>query len=303
MPYTVYNMLFLVLKRGPMKKVFLSFFVLVVFISCSNNADSNAPYRMASESAPVPAMEAKKSSLPEMDSTVNPRAESVVVQRKRILNAYLEMRVQDVTATEKELTRRTIAAGGWIVSSSFYLDELTLAVKIPADKYDSFLSDSEILGEIESKSVSSDDVTEYYFDLKNRIKNKKILQNRFREYLEKADSMEDILAVERQLNDVTTEIEKLEGSFRGLNRDIDYSTITFQLSPSVTETVSRGIPSFSRTFSTLGYKILSFFYYLFFGVIYLVVFGVPLVLVMGLIYILGWGKIGLIRKFFRKLRK
>ncbi len=277
--------------------------VLLFLISCSNNGESDTAYRMAPEAAPLPAVEAKKSSLSESNSAVNSQAESVVVQRKRILNAYLEMRVQDISAAEKEITRRTLAAGGWIVSSSLYWDELTLVVKIPADKYESFLSNSEVLGEIESKSVSSDDVTEYYFDLENRIKNKKILQNRFREYLEKADSMEDILSVERQLNDVTTEIEQLEGSFRGLNRDIDYSTVTFQLSPPVTETVSKSIPSFYRTFSTLGYKILSFLYYLLFGVIYLVVFGIPLVLILGLIYILGWGRIGLIRRFFGKLRK
>ncbi len=286
-----------------MKQLLVILFLGLFFlISCTNNSSQDGAYKMAAEPAPLSYSGEKDLSTSAVRSTDSPTPKSAVVERKRILNAQLEMRVDDVYAAERELINRTRKLGGWIISSSLFWDEVTLVVKIPADKYELFLSDSETLGEIESKSESSDDVTEYYYDLENRIKNKKLLQARFRAYLEKADSMEDILAVERQLSDVTTEIERLEGTFRGLNRDIDYSTVSFQLLPPLTETVSGRIPSFYKTFATLGYKVLSFLYYLLFGVIYLLIFGIPIVLVLGLIYILGWGRIGLIRRFFKKLK-
>ena len=68
--------------------------------------------------------------------------------------------------------------------------------------------------------------------------------------------MDDILAAEGQLNDVTTEIEQLEGSFQGLNQDIDYSTVTFVLRSSVIESSPGNFPSFTKAFSSLKYVVL-----------------------------------------------
>ena len=102
---------------------------------------------------------------------------------------------------------------------------------------------------------------------------------------------------------MTTEIEQLEGSFRGLNRDIDYSTVTFSFSPPLVETVYNRVPSFYNAFSTLKYAVITFLYYLTFILIYLIIFGIPVILILGLIYVTGWGEIGLIRRFFAKLRK
>lgn len=278
--------------------------VSLFFLSCSKSSYGEADYKMAAESAGAPAQSEMSKSSVEIDDSMGRSVDSPqVLGRKRIMNAYLEITVKDVVSAEKELSRRTLDAGGWIVSSSLYWGELSLVVKIPSEKFESFLLSSETIGKVNSKSISTDDVTESFYDLENRIKNKTILRDRFRDYLEKADSIEDILSVERQLNDVTTEIEQLEGAFRGLNRDIDYSTVTFLLNPPVGEVVSNKVPSFSEAFSTLGYKVLSFLYYLLFILIYLVIFGIPVILVLGLIYVVGWGKVGLVRRFFGKLKK
>jgi hypothetical protein len=288
-----------------MKQIIASIIVIsLVFISCSNSSYGEAEYKMAAEPSVVPQLTGTDDrSIPANDTIVGPGVSSASRERIRIMNAHLEMTVGDIISTEKELSKRTLDSGGWIVSSNLYWEEISLVVKVPAENFETFLISSENMGEIDSKSVTSDDVTELYFDLKSRIENKIILRDRFRAYLEKSDSMDDILSVERQLSDVTTEIEQLEGSFRGLNRDVDYSTVTFILRSPVVISTADNFPSFTKAFSSLKYIIVSFFYYLFFIIIYLIIFGVPIVLVLGLIYVLGWGKVGLIRKFFGKLRK
>ncbi len=278
--------------------------VLLVVLSCEKSSYREFEDTAAVKSAAAPVLPEMSRSTAEAEVFESSSADSSPArERKRIVNAYLELTVKDVNSAEKEINLRTLEAGGWIVSSELYGGSISLVVKIPAGKFESFLSSSEKIGKVDSRSISTDDVTESYYDLENRIKNKSILRERFRDYLKKADSIEDILSVERQLNDVTTEIERLEGSFRGLNRDIDYSTVTFNLKPPVSETVSNKVPSFSRAFSVLKYKVFSFFYYLLFLLIYLVIFGIPVILIAGLIYFIGWGKVGLIRRFFKKLKK
>lgn len=288
-----------------MKRIFVILPALILLIlSCSKSSYGEADYKMAAELPGSPVLSGMDDrSIPENDVIDGTDSSPSIRDRKRIMNAYLEITVEDVVSTEKEISKRVLDSGGWIVSSDLYWGEISLVVKVPAKNFESFLADSEKIGEVDSKSVTADDVTESYYDLKGRIENKIILRDRFRAYLEKANSMDDILAVERQLNDVTTEIEQLEGSFLGLSRDIDYSTVTFILRSPVVENTSGNFPSFSKAFSSLKYIVVSFFYYLLFIIIYLILFGVPVVLVLGMIYVFGWGKVGLIRRFFWKLKR
>ncbi len=288
-----------------MKRIIAMMIVIsLIFLSCSKSSYGESDYKMAAEPAGVPPLTGMDDRSVVNEDVIDGSVDSSQIRdRKRIMNAYLEITVEDVNYTEKEISKRVLDSGGWIVSSTLYWGEISLVVKVPAKNFESFLSDSEKIGKVDSKSITTDDVTESYFDLKSRIENKIILRDRFRAYLEKANSMDDILSVERQLNDVTTEIEQLEGTFRGLNRDIDYSTVTFILRSTVVESSSNNFPSFAKAFSSLKYMVVSFFYYLLFIIIYLIIFGVPVVLILGLIYVLGWGKVGLIRRFFGKLRK
>jgi hypothetical protein len=57
------------------------------------------------------------------------------------------------------------------------------------------------------------------------LKNKKSLEERYRDLLIKAETVKDILEIERNINQVRTEIEQLEGQFRYLSQQISYSTL------------------------------------------------------------------------------
>src|SRR5690606_37991293 len=70
-----------------------------------------------------------------------------------------------------------------------------------------------------------EDVTERYYDLRTRIKNKKILEQRYLALLDKATEVKDILEIENNLNQVRIEIEGLEGQFNYLSKQVRFSTI------------------------------------------------------------------------------
>ena len=104
-----------------------------------------------------------------------------------------------------------------------------LSIRVPSDKYDSLLNRiSGIAFKVDSKYSNTDEVTERYYDLQSRIQNKKELEKRYREILTKANEVKDILEIERNLNEVRTDIEMMEGQFNYLSNQIKFSSLQVQ---------------------------------------------------------------------------
>ncbi len=80
------------------------------------------------------------------------------------------------------------------------------------------------------RNVTGQDVTEEFIDLEARIKTQKALELQFLEIMKQATKVADALEVQRQIADVRTEIEKLEGRKRFLANQSSLSTITVNLS-------------------------------------------------------------------------
>jgi len=59
---------------------------------------------------------------------------------------------------------------------------------------------AQALGQIISKNIDAQDVTDEYTDLQLRLKNAEALRDRFAAILEKAANVKDTLEVERELN-------------------------------------------------------------------------------------------------------
>jgi len=111
-------------------------------------------------------------------------------------------------------------------SKSSHQINYNLTVRVPAPTYDTLFSSVVFLAKkVINKYSNQEDVTERYYDLETRIKNKKALETTYVELLKKASEIKDILDIERNLNQVRTDIERLEGQFRYLSKQVSYSTI------------------------------------------------------------------------------
>jgi len=101
-----------------------------------------------------------------------------------------------------------------------------LTIRVPSTIYDTLYSSiSSLAFRLDNRYSNIEDVTERYYDLKTRIKNKKALEERYIQLLEKTSSIKDILEIEKNLNEVRTEVERLQGQFNYLSKQVNFSTI------------------------------------------------------------------------------
>lgn len=111
-------------------------------------------------------------------------------------------------------------------SKSDYRIKYSLTIRVPSTDYDTLLvSISSFADKLDHKYSNIEDVSERYYDLQTRIKNKKALETRYVELLKKAYAISDILEIERNLNSVRTDIENLQGQFNFLSKQVSLSTI------------------------------------------------------------------------------
>lgn len=127
---------------------------------------------------------------------------------------------------------------GYIASSNVYfrnyydtqrLRSGEFAIRIPRDKVKQFKSQIPEIGNLVNESTSKEDVTMYYTDTESRLKVLEIKESRLLSLLEKAEKIEDIIAIENQLSNVISEKEELKKTLVNLDDRIDYSTINLSL--------------------------------------------------------------------------
>jgi HD superfamily phosphohydrolase len=115
--------------------------------------------------------------------------------------------------------------------------ESNFTIRVPSSNFDQLFEALKPLAKrIENQSINLQDVTEQFIDVESRIKNRKALEDRYRELLKQAKDINDILTIERQLNQIRSEIESQEGRLKYLNDQVDMSTIqlnAFEIKPFV----------------------------------------------------------------------
>jgi len=162
------------------------------------------------------------------------------MNRKIIQDAEVELEVDSPLETQRSVTSLAESHGGFVVTSeskqrqsedpSQRVMDVTLVIRVPAPQFgptrDAILGLSKRV--LDSKSTGQD-VTEEFIDLEARVKTQKALEAQFLEIMKQAHKVEDALEVQRQIAEVRTEIEKLEGRKRFLENRSSLSTITVNL--------------------------------------------------------------------------
>jgi len=284
-------------------------FVIALFAGCSRNESAFAslersPKLMAeAQGAPMaPEAPLMKESRVRQDSVEAAKpASDITGQRKLIYTASLTVAVENVQTAAKALEAQLATYKAYTASQDWYEASVSYEIKVPVEHFTALLDTLGTAGKIRRKTVQARDVTEYYYDLENRLKNKRILVERYQTYLKNAKNVEELLQVERFLNDATTELESLEGNFRGLVKQIDYATISLTIESQITPTT--GLPSLGEQIQNLFASFGNFLKTAVVVVIALAIYGVPLVLLLALLWLLLFGRIGLVKRLFSLVSK
>ncbi len=192
--------------------------------SAAGSAPGSAVGKAAGDTGPVPARAAD----PAIGSTA-----SITLKPALIRTAELTVVVDDVPGQAAAADAAARAAGGVIAgddrSGSGAGAHATLVLEVPPDRMDAVLDQLGRLGDEQSRSSSTKDVTEDVADVDARVASMQASIARVRAILSRAEKIGDVVSVEGELSRRTTELESLQARQRALAGQVDFATITLQL--------------------------------------------------------------------------
>jgi Domain of unknown function (DUF4349) len=157
------------------------------------------------------------------------------ISRKIIYDAQVDVIVDSVDPVSRKVGTLVQDARGYIAEQSVTgspgsLRSMRWRIRVPVESFESLVNSVISLGELERNSRTSQDVTEQYYDIEARIKNKKIEEQTLNKILqERSGKLEDVLKVEVELSRVRGETEQLEGKIRVLENMSSLATLTLNI--------------------------------------------------------------------------
>ncbi len=154
------------------------------------------------------------------------------IPRKIIYTADIELIADNFDQVAKEITTLIAKYGGYLAETDVQGspgENRTgrWKARVPVEAFDSFVESVVALGELQRRQSNSQDVTEEFYDLEARVKNKKVEEQRLVEHLkESTGKLKDILDVEKEISRVREEIERIEGRLRLLANLTSLTTVT-----------------------------------------------------------------------------
>lgn len=204
-------------------------------------------------------------------------ATALPADRKLIRTIRMDAETEDLTALLDSLTARIAELGGYVETkeqyngsaySGYRRRNLSVTVRIPADKADEFVAQVGKNANVVSSSETVEDVTLQYVDTESQVKALETEQERLMELLAQAESLDDILLIEGRLTDVRYELERYASYLRTLENQISYATVYIDITevteytpvveeePTAWERIVRG---FSRSIRNIGKGVKEFF--------------------------------------------
>lgn len=160
--------------------------------------------------------------------------------RKLIRTVELEMETKEFERMMSELEAQVQDIGGYIENLETYNGSnysgyrssrwANLTIRIPREALNGFLQNMSEIGNVVRRSDSVEDVTLSYVDMESRRDTLRAEQARLLELLEKADTVEDMIALEERLSNVRYYLESMESRLRTIDNQVDYSTVHLNLS-------------------------------------------------------------------------
>lgn len=147
-------------------------------------------------------------------------------KRHIIRTASLTLSVENIDEKINALSSLVEGYGGYVKSNNRYTEKrASLNIKIPSVKFDIFITEVLNLGKVTSNSTSSRDVTDQVIDIDARMKNLIVLRSRYRELLGKANTVKEIISIEKELSKIQTEIDTIEGRRKLLLDQVAMSSV------------------------------------------------------------------------------
>jgi hypothetical protein len=152
--------------------------------------------------------------------------------KKIVKTANLNAELKNYKNFSQQLSEKVKKYGGYISqeeqSQSDYQIQNAVVIKVPVDQFENALTDlTKDVSKLNEKHISSADVTSQLVDGKSRLEAKKQVRLRYLDLLKQAKNMEEILTVQKEINDIQEDIELVNGRINTLSHESAMSTINF----------------------------------------------------------------------------
>jgi len=167
---------------------------------------------------------------------------AALADRQIIKTGEVTVEVDNVAAALGRVRAMALQLGGYVGGSQAGTleDSATLTLRIPADRFEEALAQlHELEGKVLSEATREEDVTSAIVDLEARIANLEASERQYRALVERAQAIDDILAVQTRLDSVRGEIEQLSAQHEQLSGLAGMSTLTVTLTPLPTPVVEQ----------------------------------------------------------------
>jgi len=301
-----------------MKKILALILVIITLLSlCACGAAKSESYdtvasapaetwdMVETEEVAVEGSGLRMESSAEITGAVNDNAAAVINADKIIYSANASVETTKFDETLSSLDEMVASYGAFIESSSIsgtnYYNRsrgynsgrhAKYRIRVPSDKFNDVMSGLSILGNITRTNTYTDNITAEYYDTDARLKAYRTQEESLLSMLEKAETIEDIIAIEDKLSEVRYRIESLQSTLRNWDRQVSYSTIELDINevdeytPEVKESYGQRL---SRAFKNALEGLGNFFE----GLLVVLVAAAPTLVILAVI---AWLVIFIIRK-------
>ena len=234
--------------------------------SADTAADGSAPSTFSARSLDAGSAQAKSGSADSAGSesaSTGKTEESIgtdeiSADRKLIRNVDLSFETTDFDTFTKELEQETAKLGGYVESSDLSGNESTstrrnayYTLRIPKTQVDSFLRFAEGEANLTRKYESTQDISLQYYDTESRKKALQAEYDRLMELLAKAESVDAVIAIEQRLSEIRYQLDSFESDLRRYDNQVDYSTVTVNVSETTVLSASESSGFWSRVQANL----------------------------------------------------
>src|SRR5204863_5921882 len=117
---------------------------------------------------------------------------------------------------------------------------------VPAGAFDATIGELEKVGDVQGEHISGNDVSAQYVDLRARLANAEAQRDAMLVLLRSAKSIQDIIAVQNQIGQITGQIEQLKGQIKYLDDNTAFSSVAVTL-------IEAGAPAQSASSDSWGF--------------------------------------------------
>jgi len=171
-------------------------------------------------------------------SLVESGGELTTSNRKLIKTVSMDVETEEFDSLINNLVSRIAQTGGYVENSESRGNRsypksgryASYTIRVPADQLEELIGNISELANVIWKNESVSDITLQYVDVESHKTALEIEQNRLLELMEKAETVEDIIAIESRLSEIRYQLEYYESTLRTYDNQVNYSTLYLNIS-------------------------------------------------------------------------